>query len=91
MKKQYLFFLAGLTLFDIIFSFLINADLFDKQKQLARLQEKVVNLEVENGQLKREVAQLSSLNRIAKLASGMGLVQDNQRLLVVSQDQFAMR
>jgi len=91
MKKQYFFFLAGLILFDIFLSLLINADLLTKQERLVQLQEKVAKLEAGNDRLKREVAQLSSLNRIAKLASEMGLARDDQRLIVVSQDQFAMR
>ena len=91
MKKQYFFFLAGLILLDIFLSLLINADLLTKQERLVQLQERAIRLEAENDRLKREVAQLSSLNRIAKLASEMGLVRDDQRLIVVSQDQFAMR
>lgn len=91
MKKGYFFFLAVMILVDICLSLLMNVDLLDKQEQLVQLQEKATRLTAENEHLKREVAQLSSLNRIAKLASEMGLVRDKQRLVVVTQDQFAWR
>ena len=89
--KKYILFITILVLFDVFLSLWVNADLLEKQERLAQLQERVVKLTAENDRLKREVAQLSSLNRIAKLASEMGLARDDQRLIVVSQDQFAMR
>ena len=91
MKKKYFYFLIGLILIDIFFSLLFNADLLDRQKELVQLQKRVNELQAENERLKREVAQLSSLTRIAKQASGMGLTRNNQRIIVIGQNQFAMR
>lgn len=91
MKKQYFFFLIIIILGDIFLSLLINTDLLGKQERLVQLQGKATRLTAENERLRRETAQLSSLNRIVKLASEMGLARDKRRLIVVSQDQFAWR
>ena len=89
--KKYFLFLIGIVLVNISLSLMINADLFTCQKELFSLQQSLISAREKNNRLKREAASLSSLNRIAQLASKTGLAREEKKIVIVSGDRFAMR
>jgi len=90
MKKCF-FFLIGIVLVNISLSLIINADLFTCQKEFFSLRQNLISASEKNSHLKREAANLSSLNRIAKLALKNGLAREEKKIVIVSGDRFAMR
>lgn len=89
--RKYLIFLTSLILIDIFICLSVNADLLGIQKDYDFYNQSLTKLRKKNDQLVREVAHLSSLNRISRMSQEMGLTKNKEKVVFISQDQFAMR
>lgn len=68
-----------------------NAHFISIEKDYRFYQNQIEKLEKENEALVRETAHLSSLKRISQKAMEIGLAENNERIVSVSYEKFAMR
>jgi cell division protein FtsL len=87
--KKYIFFIIGLAIIDVIVSMLISTQLLSLQEGYSNLRQREKELQENNHQLSREVAYMSSLQRISQSAENLGLSQLDSQLVYIEKDIFA--
>ncbi len=87
--KKYIFLIIGLAVFDVVVSVLVSTHMMSLQQDYARLRQTEKKLQSENNRLAREVAHMSSLQKISKSAQNLGLSKTDSRVVYVEKDIFA--
>ena len=92
MKLKNKIIILGFTLLaNIIISLSINADLLDSEKKYQQLDETINGLRTKNQKLNQQIAQLTSITRVAQEAEKLNISTDNQKIVFIIGDRFAKR
>ena len=90
LKKQIT--LVGLVLLaNILINLSINADLLETEKEYSRISNNLETLKLENEELNKDVAKLTSITRIAQEAEKLDISTNNQDIVYIVGDRFAKR
>ncbi len=87
--KKYIFYIIGLVSIDILVTLIISTQMLTVQQNYQHLRQVEKDLQSENNRLSREVAHLSSLNKISQTAEDLGLTKTGTRIVYVKKDVFA--
>lgn len=87
--KKYIFFIIGLAIIDIFVSVVVSTQLLTLQLDYSRLRQREKKLQRENNRLAREVAYISSLQKINQSVQNLGLTKSSNRVVYIEKAAFA--